>query len=54
MILVIIGLVIMVLGVFLFMVPMAFNKWETLIKIGFFTFAIGCVVILLGAIMYVL
>ncbi len=46
-----VGLVIMIIGMFLFMLPFAINKCEALIKIGFLTFALGGILAVVGAFM---
>lgn len=46
-----IGLTIMIIGIFLFMLPFAINKCEALIRIGFPTFALGGVLAIVSAFM---
>lgn len=36
-----IGLVLLIIGVVLFLIPMALNKWEDMAEVGFLLFCIG-------------
>lgn len=45
------GLAIMITGIFLFMIPITFNKFERLVEIGFLVFCLGAVICVIGAIM---
>lgn len=45
-----VGLAIMIVGTFLFMLPFAINKYEVLIEIGFLTFALGGILTVASAV----
>lgn len=46
-----IGLAIMIVGMFLFMLPFVINKWEPLITIGFLVFVLGGILTIISAYM---